>query len=48
MPGSEVEAAGLLDVYLDAHREGAEEAARAAGGCLTGEQLANENAEPLG
>ena len=52
MPGSEAEAAGLLDVYLDAQRERAEEAARAAGGCLTGEltgeQLANDNAKPLG
>jgi integrase len=32
MPGSEEEAAGLLDTYLDAQRERAEEAARAAGG----------------
>jgi hypothetical protein len=40
MPGSEAEAAGLLDIYLTP------------GGCLTGErageQLANENAKPLG
>jgi Phage integrase family len=52
MPGSEAEAAGLLDIYLDAQRERAEEAARAAGGCLTGErageQLVSENAKPLG
>ena len=51
MPGSEAQAAGLLDAYLDAERERAAEAARAAGGCLTGErtgeQLANENAKPL-
>jgi integrase len=31
MPGSEEEAAGLLDTYLDAEREQAEQAARAAG-----------------
>lgn len=47
MPGSEEEAAGLLDAYLDAQRERAEEAARGAGGVLTGEltgeQVANEN-----
>jgi hypothetical protein len=29
MPGSEEEAAGLLDTYLDAQREAAEERARA-------------------
>ena len=34
MPGSEEEAAGLLDAYLGAHREGAARAARAAGGEL--------------
>ncbi|MEK6273440.1 MAG: tyrosine-type recombinase/integrase [Actinomycetota bacterium] len=38
MPGSEEEAAGLLDVYLTAQRERAEEAARGAGGELTGAQ----------
>ena len=38
MPGSEAQAAGLLDAYLDAERERATEAARAAGGCLTGER----------
>ncbi len=40
MPGSESEAAGLLDAYLAAQRRRDEEAARAAGGvqdlCLTG------------
>lgn len=36
MPGSEAEAAGLLDVYLSAQHERAEEAARAAGAALTG------------
>jgi integrase len=39
MPGSEEEAAGMLDVYLTAQRDRAEEAARAAGGALTGAQL---------
>ena len=55
MPGSEEEAAGLLDGYLGAQRTSADEAARGAGGvhdeCLTGEQsgeqLANKQAEPL-
>jgi hypothetical protein len=36
MPGSEAEAAGLLDAYLSAQRERTEEAARAAGAVLTG------------
>ncbi len=36
MPGSEAEAAGLLDAYLTAQRERDEEAARGAGGVLTG------------
>jgi hypothetical protein len=31
MPGSEAEAAGLLDTYLDTERKRAEDAARAAG-----------------
>lgn len=35
MPGSEAEAAGLLDAYLSAQRERAEEAARSAGAALT-------------
>jgi site-specific recombinase XerC len=51
MPGSEAEAAGLLNVYLDAQQERAEEAARAAGGVLTGEpageQLAHAEKKPL-
>jgi hypothetical protein len=55
MPGSEAEAAGLLDAYLSAEQHRAEEAARSADpvhdscltGELTGEQLANTNAEPL-
>ncbi len=36
MPGSEAEAAALVESYLGAQRERAEDAARAAGGCLTG------------
>ncbi len=36
MPGPEAEAAGLLDAYLSAQPERDEEAARAAGGMLTG------------
>jgi integrase len=40
MPGSEEEAAGLLDDYLATQRKRAENAARAAGGVLTGEQVA--------
>jgi len=51
MPGSEAEAAGLLDAYLAAQRERDEEAARAAGGTLTAEQTVergpNEPAKPL-
>jgi integrase len=47
MPGSEDEAAGLLDAYVEAQRRQAEERARAAGACLTGErsgeQVANES-----
>ncbi|HEY6652886.1 MAG TPA: hypothetical protein VI028_02045 [Solirubrobacterales bacterium] len=47
MPGSEEEAAGLLDSYLEGQRESAEEVARGAGagltGELTGEQVANGN-----
>jgi integrase len=45
MPGSEDEAAGLLNAYVDVQRRQAEERARAAGGVLsgepTGEQVAN-------
>ena len=54
MPGSEEEAAGLLDDYLDAQRERAEEAARAAGaewpmstGALTGAPVAHDALKPL-
>ena len=47
LPGSEAEAAGLLDAYLGPERERAEDAARGAGAGLTGEQtgeqLANRN-----
>jgi integrase len=47
MPGSEEEAASLLDSHLVGQRESAEKAARGAGagltGELTGEQLANRN-----
>jgi integrase len=44
MPGSDDEAAGMLDAYLDAQRERAEEAARSAGARLAGEQTG----EPVG
>ena len=37
MPGSEAEAAVLVESYLGAQRERAEDAARAADECLTGE-----------
>jgi integrase len=37
MPGSEAEAAGLLDTYLALQKQAAEEAARAAGAVLAGE-----------
>jgi len=51
MPGSEDEAAGLLDAYVEAQRRQEEERARAANGVhdsclageLTGEQVANGN-----
>jgi integrase len=36
MPGSETEAAGLLDAYLAVQQKGEKEATRAAGGALTG------------
>jgi hypothetical protein len=42
MPGSEEEAAGLLDGYLEAERERAEAQARGATGEQTGEHLANK------
>jgi hypothetical protein len=51
MPGSEAEAAGLLDTYLAAQRDRQEEAARAAGGsptgAPTGAPLAHEPRNPL-
>jgi hypothetical protein len=51
MPGSEEEAAALLDTYLSAQRERAEEKARAAGGELTGAPtgapLAHTHRQPL-
>jgi integrase len=51
MPGSEDEAAGLLDAYLSAELAEADDAARGAGGRptgeLSGEQVANEPAQPL-
>ena len=51
MPGSEAEAAGLLDAYLEAQRKRDEEAARAAGGELpgapTGAQVAHDAEKPL-
>jgi hypothetical protein len=36
MPGSQTEAAGLLDAYLEAEWEGALDVVRGAGGVLTG------------
>jgi integrase len=51
MPGSEDEAAGMLDAYFDAQRKQAEDAARMAGDELTGEfpgeQRGNEAEKPL-
>jgi hypothetical protein len=46
MPGSEEEAAGLLDGYLAAERERAEAQARGAAGEQTGERLANKATTP--
>jgi len=52
MPGSEAEAAGMLDAYLEAHLERANDAARVHGECLTGAQsgaqLAHEADKPHG
>jgi hypothetical protein len=48
MPGSEQEAAGLLDTYLDAQRKRSEEAARGAGGALTGAPTETRPGEPFG
>ena len=45
MPGSEEEAAGLLDAYLTAQRERAEAQAGGATGEFPGEQVANQIAE---
>jgi hypothetical protein len=45
MPGSEEEAAGLLDSYLTAERKRAEEKARKAGGELTGAQSGAQGVE---
>jgi hypothetical protein len=47
MPGSEGEAAGLLDAYLAAELGDADDAARGVTGELTGEQRANEAPKPL-
>jgi integrase len=47
MPGSEDEAAGLLDTYLTAQLEQAAAQARGATGEQSGERLANEAPEPL-
>jgi integrase len=47
MPGSEDEAAGLLDTYLKAQQERAEEQARAATGAQTGAHESLEPASPL-
>lgn len=44
MPGSEAEAAGLLDTYLTAQHKRDEEAARAAGGVLTVERTVEPEA----
>ena len=46
MPGSEDEAAGLLDRYLTARLDAAADAARAAGEDLTGGPLAVESNKP--
>jgi len=46
MPGSEDEAAGLLDAYLAAERGRAEDAARSATGAQAGAQGAEEAADP--
>jgi hypothetical protein len=45
MPGSEEEAAGLLDAYLTAQRGQAEETARAADGVLTGTSTGTREAD---
>ena len=52
MPGSEEEAAGLLDTYLDAEQQRAEDAARSADAvqneCRTGEQSGEQLANGSG
>jgi hypothetical protein len=52
MPGSEAEAAALLDEYVAAQRESAADAARSADGtgtgAFTGAQLAHSATKPLG
>jgi hypothetical protein len=45
MPGSEEEAAGLLDAYLTAQRELAEDAARSAEPVATGAQTGAQQTE---
>ncbi len=47
MPGSEAEAATLLDEYVTAQREAASERARGVGGELTGAQLGRNAQQPL-
>jgi integrase len=47
MPGSEDQAAGLLDTYLSTELESAAAQARGATGEQSGERLANETAKPL-
>ena len=47
MPGSEDEAANLLDTYMDAQFAADAEQARGATGERNGEQVANEAHEPL-
>jgi hypothetical protein len=50
MPGSQAEAAALLDAYLETQRKAQEERARAAGadftGAQTGAHLATESEKP--
>ena len=47
MPGSEEEAAGLVDAYLTAQQERAEEQARGVAGEPTGERERPGTAKPL-
>ena len=48
MPGSENEAAGLLDAYLAAEFAVSNDTARSVTGELIGEQLARDVPNPLG